>query len=421
MKRLRWNNPPDSLRARFLNFPGTWPYKAWLDSNGNQQDPYRKYVFLGALGLRQLDAESVLKTDTGWAFGGFSYPYLQQCEPVSASLKPASIAVPDIFFFAPEIVIYQEQVSGAVYVEAEDPQRFMQLLEGTTPISEDRLQPTSSVQCKMSRADYVEAIRRLQNQIREGWVYEANLSRCLHFTASCPRPESLCDSWFRNSPVPFSAYYQWDNLFIWCGSPERFLARRGNTLISQPIKGTAPRLTEPVADQETGTALQISEKNRAENIMIVDLVRNDLNRVCIPGTVVVPELCGLHSFTWVHHLISTIQGELRAGCTSFEALKSAFPPGSMTGAPKVSAMNLIHELEPEGRGLFAGSLGYFDPEGDFDFNVVIRTLIGDRQTGKFSYHAGGAVTIDSDPDEEYEETEVKSRNLLRWLEQVSHS
>lgn len=417
MKRLRWNNPPDSLRARFLNFPGNWPYKAWLDSNGNQQDPYRKHAFLGALGTRRLDAFP--NTAADWAFGGFSYPYLQHCEPVSVELKPSAIAVPEVFFFAPDIVIFQEQASGNVFVEAEDPQLCMQLLADTPPISEGRLHQTSPVQSGMSQADYVDAIRRLQQQIQEGWVYEANLSRCLQFAANCSRPESLCDSWFRNSPVPFAAFYQWDNLSIWCGSPERFLARRGNTLISQPIKGTAPRLSDPLADQETGTALQQSEKNRAENIMIVDLVRNDLNRVCVPGTVVVPELCGLHSFTWVHHLISTIQGTLRADCSTTDAIQAAFPPGSMTGAPKVSAMKLIHALEPEGRGLFAGSLGYFDPDGDFDLNVVIRTLIGDTHTGKFSYHAGGAVTIDSDPDEEYAETEVKSRNLLRWLEQVS--
>jgi len=239
-------------------------------------------------------------------------------------------------------------------------------------------------------------------------VYEVNL--CPRFQASglVLEPTEAFRALNKRSKAPFAGYFRADQRHLICASPERFLQRRGNQLSSQPIKGTAPRGSSPDADAELAARLLASEKDRAENTMIVDLVRNDLARVCEAGSVRVPELCGLHSFPTLHHLISTVEGQLRSGQGLHEVLRASFPMGSMTGAPKIMALELIERCEHSRRGWYSGSLGYLDPGGDFDLNVVIRSLSYDAATGTAVWGAGGAITWDSVAEDEWQELHVKA-------------
>jgi len=421
MNVVRWFSPPENLKERFLYLYGDFPYSAWLDSNGNTQDTYGKYEFIAGcadhLAFTKKNDKEFLSYYPGLLFGGLSYPALQQTEPIQEALKPDRISFPPFFFFAPQFILRKSYGESFVIVEAEEPEAWIQKLE-SLHIPEDVFLPfpcSEKPESGISVQAYKDKVLQIQSYITEGLVYEANLSRNLYVSAELKNPHCIFPLWVKNSPSPFSAYFKWEHLYVYSSSPERFMANRSGKLISQPIKGTARRMDDLVTDLKVQASLQASQKDRAENLMIVDLVRNDLNKSCIPGTVEVPELCGLHSFPWVHHLISTITGTLRNDLSPEEALLYAFPPGSMTGAPKVSAMKIINNLEPEGRGLFAGCIGYKEAKDSFDFNVIIRTLIYDAKQHLLAYHAGGAVTIDSDPAEEYDETVAKAAGLKRWL------
>jgi para-aminobenzoate synthetase component 1 len=193
-----------------------------------------------------------------------------------------------------------------------------------------------------------------------------------------------------------------------CASPERYLHKHGNTILSQPIKGTARRGTDTGSDNEIKTALQSSIKDRAENVMIVDLVRNDIARSCKTGSVKVEELFGIYTFPQVHQMISTITGQLKEEEPFTNAIRYSFPMGSMTGAPKVKVMELVEKYEHSRRELFSGTVGYISPEGNFDFNVIIRSLFYNAATRYLSYQTGGAITYDSTPEQEWEEMRLKA-------------
>jgi para-aminobenzoate synthetase component 1 len=216
------------------------------------------------------------------------------------------------------------------------------------------------------------------------------------------------------SPNPFSAWYRVNDRSLFCASPERFLQKKGNTLLSQPIKGTAPRVpSDPAADRLQSQSLYHSRKDRAENVMVVDLVRNDLSKICIPGTVRVTELYGIYAFPQVYQMISTVAGEIKPNVDWTDAVKATFPMGSMTGAPKNSVLRLIRRYERSRRGLFSGAVGYIDPAGDFDFNVVIRSLLYNGEKGYLSYQVGSGITWYSDPAAEYEECLLKAEGIRK--------
>ena len=220
------------------------------------------------------------------------------------------------------------------------------------------------------------------------------------------------------SPMPFAGFYKWEDRYLLCASPERFLKKEREVLISQPIKGTIRRGRTPAEDASLQKRLLLDEKERAENMMIVDLVRNDLRRSCGTGTVRVEELFGVYGFQHVTQMISTVTGKLRPECDVVDALKGAFPMGSMTGAPKIRAMELIEQYEKTRRGLFSGSIGYILPNGDADFNVVIRSMQYHAATGYLSFSVGSAITYDSDPAREYKECLLKARAILQVLGQT---
>ena len=218
------------------------------------------------------------------------------------------------------------------------------------------------------------------------------------------------------SPTPFACFYKNSSDYLLCASPERYLQKKGNQLISQPIKGTIKRNLHNDADDKLQVeALQNSSKDKSENVMVVDLVRNDLSRICEQGSVKVSELFGIYSFPQVHQMISTITGTLNSNTLFSEILEATFPMGSMTGAPKKSVMETIDALEPTKRGLYSGTVGYFNPAGDFDFNVVIRSIFYNSDIKKASYGVGGGITIYSDPEKEYEECLLKAAAIKKVL------
>ncbi len=272
--------------------------------------------------------------------------------------------------------------------------------------------PARIVGSSHTRADYLEMVRRARREIAAGEYYQVNLSQRLRLECRAD-PLLLMEALGGASAAPFSAYLDLGRVTVVSASPERFVCLRGDRVEARPIKGTAPRRTDPAEDRSEARALLRSEKNRAENVMIVDLVRNDLGRVCVPGSVRLASLCRLETYASVHHLVSTVRGRLAPGRDRFDLIRALFPPGSMTGAPKPRAMQAIEDLEPLRRGLFAGSIGYLSFCGDMDLNIVIRSLL---VAGRDAWlQVGGGVVADSKPAEEFRESLDKALSVRRAI------
>lgn len=275
-------------------------------------------------------------------------------------------------------------------------------------------QPRGDLRSSLSRDQYLAAVARILAHIRRGDVYQANLTQRLERSLDVTDPPALFARMQQASPAPHAAYLDLGAWQILSTSPERFLALRGRRAESRPIKGTAPRGRGAEDDCARRRALLASPKDRAESVMIVDLVRNDLNRVCRPGSVQVSQLARVETYATLHHLVAVVEGVLRDGRGTADLLRALFPPGSMTGAPKVRAMQVLHDLEPVRRGPYSGALGYFSFAGDLDLSVLIRTVIATGDGVRF--HVGGGVVADSDPAAEYDESLLKARAILAALD-----
>lgn len=345
-----------------------------------------------------------------WLLGYLGYDLKNHIEDLHSAL-PDPLGFPDMFFFEPEILIRIE--GDQLIIEADNPQAiFSALLKQELQLA--AIPRVPDIRCRMSKQEYLEKVEAIRRHIKRGDVYEMNL--CVEFYAENTEldPLAACLSLRELARTPFAAYLAMGELFLCCNSPERFLKKEGQRLLSQPIKGTIRRHSDPARDKELAEQLLCSEKDRAENVMIVDLVRNDLARSCVPGTVKVEELFGIYSFPRVHQMISSISGMMRPDATWVEAIRNAFPMGSMTGAPKIMTMKLIEQYETKKRGIYSGALGYVTPDADFDFNVVIRSLALNTAARYLSYQAGGAITYDSDPEMEWKEIGIKA-NILNYL------
>lgn len=347
------------------------------------------------------------REDPGWIFGYLGYDLKNYLEDLS-SRNPDPVGAPELYFFRPGILLEYERDTGKVRALKGEIPRNVAEEPGTG--EEQKASQELSVRnftSSMSRFDYLNIIREAQNRIREGDFYEINLSHQMSGTFEGD-PFELYRRMRQVGPVPFAAYLESGEVGVCSLSPERFLARRGDRVFSQPIKGTMERGSTEEEDHKFRQALSLSTKDRAENLMIVDLVRNDLSRIAKKNSVRVKDLFEIQSFGTVHQMVSTVEAE--AATDDFlEILKACYPMGSMTGAPKISAMEAIEELENYRRGVYSGAIGYVKPDGDFDFNVVIRTaLIRDN---RLFYSVGGAITSDSDPEAEWQETLVKGRAL----------
>lgn len=273
----------------------------------------------------------------------------------------------------------------------------------------------NEIKANFNQVTYELAVKKVIEYIRAGDIFEANISQC--FSALLPASLTPFELYRRlrlNNPAPFAAFMQFADCSIASASPERFLLLQAGEVETRPIKGTRPRHLDPIIDEKFQEELKSSDKDRAENIMIVDLMRNDLSRVCEPHTVKVPQLCGLETYATVHHLVSIVKARLQRDKTPLDLLKATFPGGSITGAPKIRTMEIIAEIEPNKRGPYCGSMGYIGFNGNMDLSITIRTYV--IQGHMVTFQAGGAVTVDSDPAEEYLETLTKAKALCRTLE-----
>jgi para-aminobenzoate synthetase component 1 len=271
------------------------------------------------------------------------------------------------------------------------------------------------LQASVSKQAYIDQVNQLKKYLRAGDIYEITYCIAFSLTDITLDPIALYTKLNSLSPMPFSALYKNDSQYVICASPERFLGKRAQRIFSQPIKGTRKRNEDPVLDEQEKLILQNDPKEIAENVMIVDLVRNDLTKSAKLGTIKVSELFGIHTFANLHQMISTVEAELKADCSIFECIQNAFPMGSMTGAPKLRAMEIIEEVENTKRGLYSGSIGYIDTIGDFDFNVIIRSIIYDKNAKTLSFQVGSAITLDADPEKEYDECLLKAESILKAL------
>lgn len=404
----------------------------FLDSNHYPSRPGTYECLIGAGALRALTCpqasgafnrlEHFLAEKPSWLFGHLSYDLKNDVEQLS-SVHQDKVGFPLLHFFEPQytLELFPDGLLR-IHCPGDDPLRVFkaireQIVEDQPAFSD----PSIQVVARIDAAEYKEIVRRFQEHILEGDIYEANF--CQEFFAeNCHiHPPALFHRLNQLSKAPFSAFYQTGDTYLLCASPERFLMKKGATLTSQPIKGTLHRGRDAAEDRLLSERLHHSEKDRAENVMIVDLVRNDLARSCMPGSVRVPELFGIYPFPQVFQMISTVEGMLRSDVSPVEAIRRAFPMGSMTGAPKVMAMDLIEKYEKTQRGLYSGALGYITPDGDFDFNVVIRSLLYNQARQYLSFQVGGAIVYDSIPELEYEECWWKARALLAVLGQDTGS
>jgi para-aminobenzoate synthetase component 1 len=355
----------------------------------------------------------------GGAIGYFGYDLARRLTPLGARPGPPS-ELPEmaVGLYDWAVVIDHEQDQAWLVGAGRDPATTTQwdaLVARFTQLTAPRVQAPFRVgplQTHFSEQHYHQAFQRVQAYIADGDCYQVNLAQRF----SAPRsgdPWNAYRSLRELNPAPHGAYLDLADVQILSSSPERFLSVRAGRAETRPIKGTRPRAPTASADAAQIAALSASAKDHAENLMIVDLLRNDLGQVCTPGTITVPQLFGIESYASVHHLVSTITGQLAAGHDALDLLRAAFPGGSITGAPKLRAMQIIDELEPHTRDIYCGAIGWLGFNGDMDTNIAIRTLV--CTPGQLHFWAGGGLVADSDADAEYRECLDKAAPMLRLL------
>jgi len=418
-------NSLNGIKSNLLTWSQQFSEICFLDSN-EHQDQYSNFdAALAVDGFTSLqtdfhhafdDLEDYQSRSKDWLFGYLTYDLKNSVENLSSKNSDRT-EFPELFFFQPKKLIFIKADTLIFHylkmVDDEIEEDFEEILN-QQKLPQTRKAP-SPLLTNISKTDYLNKIGELQRHIHRGDCYEANF--CMEFFAEkCSiNPFQIYDDLNTISKAPFSAFLRNGNNFSLCASPERYLQKNQSTSISQPIKGTARRDLDLENDSEIAAKLQTDEKERAENIMIVDLVRNDLSRTAKKGSVNVKELCGLYSFPQVHQLISTVSSEIGNGVSPVDLLKTTFPMGSMTGAPKISVMQITEKLESFKRGLYSGSIGYFSPNGDFDFNVVIRSILYNAEKKCLSAPVGGAITAKSIPEQEYEECLLKAKAMREVL------
>lgn len=444
-QRLELPYQPDSRRLFSVLREGPW--SIWLDSGPRPAAGPERQARYDIMVARPYDTLTIdaVQTDPfdvlrkrlgparkrafedipfcGGAVGYFGYDLARHIEHIPTHSKDdLKLPVMAIGLYDWAVVVdHQRQRSWLVcqgeHTEPEELQSLHQHLLATSDREEvTRFTCCGPLQSDLARDAYGQAFRRVQHYLREGDCYQVNLAR--RFSAVVQGdPWGFYVRLRERSPAPFGAWMELPGLRVLSVSPERFLCVRGGTVETRPIKGTVAREDEPQLDQAACETLQASTKDRAENLMIVDLLRNDLGRSCRTGSVHVPELFAVESYATVHHLVSTVRGELDERLDALELLRRAFPGGSITGAPKLRAMQVIEELERHRRGVYCGAIGYLGVDGDMDTNIAIRTAVhlGDAQAGQLHFWAGGGLVVDSQEELEYRETEAKARAFIELL------
>ena len=344
-----------------------------------------------------------------WVFCHLSYDLKNQLEKLTSD-NPDSIGFPELFFFEPKFLFQLKDDQLSVLTPGESGVDV--LIQEIESIPEKGITKIGVPNHRISHERYLSDVTQLQNHMQLGNIYQANYCHEFYWDDVSISTSSLYSEGFKAMPNPFSVFYKLNEHHCVSFSPERFLQIKDDEIISQPMKGTAPRSDDPNKDLQNLEELKNSEKDRRENVMIVDLVRNDLSHYAKKGSVDVPELYQVETYPKVHQMYSTVRAKLRDDIHPLHAILKAFPIGSMTGAPKIKAMELLEKYEHSKRGLFSGTIGYFTPDGKADFNVIIRGLLYNDSTKRLSCHAGGRITALSDPEAEYEETFIKARPIF---------
>jgi len=421
-------------KAKILNWASQYNYVAYYDSCNNLNDRYYNYDCLIAVSNTNALSKTLEKynecdlfkqlnklqnNSENWLFGYLGYDLKNEVEKLVSENKD-HLEFPDVFFFEPEILFLQKNGNWTIESKQTDFElkHLIREIETYGP-HKFYLENKSSFKIKnrIDYSSYQKKISAIKEDIENGIYYELNLCREFYLENVSINPyqafKDLCDL----AQPPMAAFLKMKDQFIISASPERFLKKIDNKIIAQPMKGTIKRAENKVKDDLLKQQLKNSEKERAENVMIVDLMRNDLTRSSKLGSINVDNLFEVKSYKGFHTMVSTISATLRKDISPVEAIKNAFPIGSMTGAPKVKVLEKIEEYENTKRGIYAGAIGYFTPKGDFDFNVVIRTLLYNVQKKYLSFHTGGAIVYDSTAKAEYKETELKAENIIKILKQ----
>ncbi|WP_420601962.1 anthranilate synthase component I family protein [Flagellimonas sp.] len=412
---LEWSKPNNKI--------------VWLDSN-EHSDAYGSFDAILAISgqtdksgfeVKNIDElEFFVGKKQDWLFGYLSYDLKNELEDL-VSDNHDGLGFSKIHFFQPDkIITIKGREINFLYLEdaADEIQKDFDQICQIADSKEEKTKLHQSVRIKLRihKDAYFEKAHRFLEHIHRGDIYEANFCQEFYAEDTEINPFETYKNLNTISKPPFAAFLRMEDKYLMCASPERYLKKAGQTVISQPIKGTAPRGTTKMEDEANKVGLKNDAKERAENIMITDLVRNDLSKSALKGSVEVKELCVVHTFEQVHQMISTVVSKVSKDKSPVEIIKETFPMGSMTGAPKISAMKIIEELEETKRGLYSGAVGYFDPSGDFDFNVVIRSILYNATKKYVSFSVGGAITAKSDPEKEYQECLLKAKAMRSVLE-----
>lgn len=399
----------------------------WLDSNNYQQQ------FSSFDAVLAIDAFTCIQTDydnafeqlkeyqtitKDWIFGYLSYDLKNDVEPLKSEHFDG-LHFPDLYFFQPKKLFFLKGNSVELHylnmVDDEMDTDF-ETIENFKNLDISSSKSPIKIHLRIHKDEYFEKLEKMLAHIHHGDIYEANFCQEFYAENTTINPLEIYNKLNAISTPPFATFLKQNDKYLLSASPERYLKKEGQKVISQPIKGTAKRDEDFMIDSLLKHDLVANPKERSENIMIVDLVRNDLSLTAKKGSVKVEELCKVYTFEQVHQMISTVTSQVREDVHPVDVIKTTFPMGSMTGAPKISAMKIIEDLEATKRGLYSGAVGYFSPEGDFDFNVVIRSILYNQTQKYVSYSVGGAITAKSDPTQEYEECLIKAKAMRTVLE-----
>lgn len=399
----------------------------WLDSNNYQQQ------FSSFDAVLAVDAFTCIQTDydnafeqlkeyqtitKDWIFGYLSYDLKNDVEPLKSE-NFDGLHFPDLYFFQPKKLFFLKGNTVELhYLNMIDDEldTDFETIENFEILDISSSKSSIKIHLRIHKDEYFEKLEKMLAHIHRGDIYEANFCQEFYAENTTINPLEIYNKLNTISTPPFATFLKQNDNYLLSASPERYLKKEGQKVISQPIKGTAKRDEDFMIDSLLKHDLVANPKERSENIMIVDLVRNDLSLTAKKGSVKVEELCKVYTFEQVHQMISTITSQVREDVHPVDVIKTTFPMGSMTGAPKISAMKIIEDLEATKRGLYSGAVGYFSPEGDFDFNVVIRSILYNQTQKYVSYSVGGAITAKSDPTQEYEECLIKAKAMRTVLE-----
>lgn len=419
------------LRENLSVIARDFEYSCILDSNSDshlftEKNAFSKFDIIAGFARQShtriisdiKELEEFQGKQENWYLGFFTYDLKNAIEKLH-SKNNDHMGWPTLMFFSPEILILvkNNRLELTIAPSFDRSYKILERLNYQHIFQKGDL--PSNLRPRFSKTEYLSRVKHIQELIHRGDIYETNFCQEF-FSYSNFDPYSGFIDLNKNLPSPFSAFFRKDRKYLLCASPERFLCKQGDLLISQPIKGTVRRGTSPEEDKVLKSKLSNSLKERSENVMIVDLVRNDLSKIAQPGSVKVSELCGIYTFPRVHQMISTVEAKPKKHSLA-EIIRATFPMGSMTGAPKIEAMRIIDRFEIVRRGLYSGSVGYMDPDGNFDFNVVIRSLQYNADNQYLSYFAGSAITALSDPENEYEECLLKVYGMNESLQKADYA